>query len=144
MRKNLFTLCFVLLLSACASGNGQLVYHWEKYNTGVEKFSRDHNYCMRQAEAFSMMPRLKTLWHYMFYSEEKKLYIRADWHADKGIWASYIPYPGAQPVIVNYLRDDADVSPRSYRNCMYNKGYTERSYEIPTITNIRLKGRPSI
>ena len=73
--------------------------------------------------------------------EEQKLAIRADWDADKGIWATYIPYPGAQPLIVNYLRDDADVDPGDYSDCMKSKGYTIRSYEIPEITNIRLHGR---
>lgn len=141
MKRNLFLLAIFTLITACASGDGQLVYHWERYNTGVEKFARDHNQCMREAEAFSMMPRLKTLWHSMFYTEEKKLAIRADWNADKGIWATYIPYPGAQPLIVNYLRDDSNVDPSDYSKCMHKRGYTNRSYEIPTITNIRLHGQ---
>ena len=141
MKKILFFFAALPLLSACASGDGSVVYHWERYNTGIEKFARDHNACMREAESFSMMPRMKTLWHSMFYTEEQKLAIRADWDADKGIWATYIPYPGAQPLIVNYLRDDADVDPGDYSDCMKSKGYTIRSYEIPEITNIRLHGR---
>ena len=98
---------------------------------------------MREAESFSMLPRMQTLWHSMFYTEEKKLDIRADWDSDKGIWATYIPYPGAQPLIVNYLRDDADVDPGDYSKCMKKKGYTIRAYEIPEITNIRMHGHPS-
>lgn len=143
MKKILLSFAAFTLLSACASGDGAVVYHWERYNTGIEKFARDHNYCMREAESFSMLPRMQTLWHSMFYTEEKKLDIRADWDSDKGIWATYIPYPGAQPLIVNYLRDDADVDPGDYSKCMKKKGYTIRAYEIPEITNIRMHGRPS-
>ena len=141
MRKNFFIFTIFSILTACASGDGQIVYHWERYNTGIEKFARDHNQCMREAESFSMMPRLKTLWHSMFYTEEHKLAVRADWESEKGIWATYVPYPGAQPLIVNYLRDDSNVSPKDYSKCMYKKGYTIRSYEIPTITNIKLHGQ---
>ena len=70
MKKILFFFAALPLLSACASGDGSVVYHWERYNTGIEKFARDHNACMREAESFSMMPRMKTLWHSMFYTEE--------------------------------------------------------------------------
>ena len=141
MKKALLSLSLIVLLSACA-GRGQLVYHWERYNTGIDKFARDHNSCMHEAESFSMMPRLRTLWHSMFYSEETTLYTRADWDADKGIWATFIPYPGAQPLILNYLRDDSNVDADDYSDCMYKRGYTPRSYEIPSITNIRLYGQP--
>lgn len=142
MKKILYSLTALLLISACSSGKGQMVYHWERYNTGVEKFARDHNICMREAEAFSMMPRIRTLWHSIFYSEKQKVATRADWDAEKGIWATYIPYPGAQPIIINYLRDDSEVDADDYSECMHKKGYNIRSYEIPTITNIHVYGRP--
>ena len=73
MKKNLLILSIITILTACASGDGQLVYHWERYNTGIEKFARDHSQYMREAESFNMMPRIKTLWHSMFYTEEKKI-----------------------------------------------------------------------
>ncbi len=143
MKKLLLSFSALFLLTACASGDGAVVYHWERYNTGVEKFARDHNACMLEAEAFSMMPRIRTLWHSMFYTEEEKIAVRADWNAEKGIWATYVPYPGAQPLIVNYLRDDSNVNQSGYRKCMEKRGYTRRNYEIPTITNIRLHGKPA-
>ena len=56
--------------------------------------------------------------------------------AEKGIWASYIPYPGAMPIVVNSLRDDADSDPKEYRLCMEDKGYWHRTYNLPSVTNI--------
>jgi len=125
---------FSLLVSSCSffsGGQGQVIYHWERENTGVEKFARDHSECMRSAENIRL-PDFRT-W---FYSEEVKLDIRADWHAEKGIWASYVPYPGAMPLVVNSLRDDADSDPKEYRLCMEDKGYWHRTYNLPSVTNI--------
>lgn len=111
-----------------------MIFHWEKENTGAEKFARDHSECLREAEDFSLIPDVKS-W---FYSEEVKMDLRADWHAQKGIWASYVPYPGAQPVMVNSLRDDTRINPVDYRTCMEKKGYWHRRYNIPTTSNIFL------
>lgn len=130
----LLSLSFVLL-SACTSlseGKGQVIYHWERGNTGVQKFARDHSECMREAEDTKFLPNFKS-W---FYSEEVRYDIRADWHSDKGIWASYVPYRGAQPLVVNSIRDDKGSSPRKYRTCMEKRGYWHRTYDIPTVTNI--------
>ena len=140
MKKILFSLVALISLSACAlfEGDGQVVYHWERYNTGVQKFARDHNACMRESENLRILPRFSTLFHSIFYSEEEKLSIRADWDSRRGIWASYVPYSGAQPLIVNYLRDDSEVSPSDYKKCMKKLGYTIRNYDIPQITNVRL------
>lgn len=125
-----------LMLSSCSSwmsrGRGQVIFHWERENTGVQKFARDHSECLRGAEDFSFFPNVKS-W---FYSEEVKLDVKADWHANKGIWASYIPYPGAQPLVVNSLRDDTRISPTDYRDCMEKRGYWNRKYNLPTTTNI--------
>lgn len=144
MKNILFPLIALTFLASCSmwrDGDGQVVYHWQRPKTGVQKFARDHNACMHEAESFKLMPRFKTLFHSMFYSEEEKLMIRADWDSERGIWATYIPYTGAQPLIVNYLRDDEDISPSEYSSCMQDRGYTFRNYEIPEITNIRLHGR---
>ena len=135
MKKIAYSVLFsCLTLTSCSwfsNGQGQVIYHWERENTGIEKFARDHSECMRQAEDLRL-PDFRT-W---FYSEEVKLDIRADWHSERGIWASYIPYPGAQPIIVNSLRDDANIDPGDYRECMENRGYWNRTYNIPTTTNI--------
>ena len=124
-----------LTLSGCtlfSSGQGQVIYHWQRPRTGVEKFSRDHSECLRLAEDFRLLPDFRS-W---FYSEEAKLDVRADWHSDKGIWASYVPHEGAQPLMVNSLRDDRDISPRKYRQCMEARGYTHRTGNIPDSTNL--------
>ncbi len=111
---------------------GQIIYHWGRQGTGIQKFSQDHSECMRYAEPTKFFPDFSS-W---FYSEAAKLNIRADWHSGKGIWATYVPYPGAQPLIVNSLRNDEEVSPKVYRNCMEARGYWRRSANIPEVTNI--------
>ena len=135
MKKILLITSILLNLTSCtflSKGQGQVIYHWEKYNTGVQKFSRDHSECMRKAEDFKFLPSIKNWLH----SEEARYDVRADWHAEKGIWASYIPYDGAQPIMVNSIRNDEDSSPRKYRNCMEKRGYTQRKHTIPEVTNI--------
>ena len=135
MKKLYVSLISAFLASSCTlfqDGDGQVIYHWERENTGVQKFARDHSECMRQAEDFKLLPDVRT-W---FFSEEVKMNIRADWHSEKGIWASYVPYPGAMPVMVNSLRNDSDSSPRKYRLCMEDRGYWHRTYNLPSVTNI--------
>lgn len=135
MKKRYFLVILTILLSSCTwlySGKGQVIYHWQRPKTGVAKFARDHSECMREAEDFKFLPNIKS-W---FYSEEARIDIRADWHSEKGIWASYLPYPGAQPLVVNSIRDDKDSSPRKYRICMEKRGYTRRYTDIPTTSNI--------
>lgn len=136
-RKIIYTTLCTILLSSCSSGSfykgtGQVIFHWERENTGIEKFSRDHSECMKRAEGYSLLPNIKS-W---FYSEEAKLDIRANWHQEKGVWASYVPYPGAQPLVINSLHRNEDINPKKYRLCMEDKGYWHRTYNLPTTTNI--------
>lgn len=138
MKRLAYSFFFTLALCGCNTiygdeAQGQIIYHWERPKTGIEKFSRDHSECMRQAEGLHI-PDFRT-W---FFSEEKKLDLRANWHAERGIWASYVAYPGAQPLLVRSLRDNSNSSPRKYRMCMENRGYTHRHVNIPTVTNIYL------
>ena len=131
------TIIACILLCSCSyfgGGRGQFVYHWEKTNTGVQKFARDHSECIKVAKAISVMPDFRS-W---FYTEETKLNTRADWNSTSGIWASYIPYPGAQPLIVNSSIDDIDVDPDEYVACMKGNGYWFRNHTIPEINNINL------
>lgn len=137
MNKKIITTFLALSLCSCtylSKGSGQVVYHWEKPNTGVQKFASDHAECLIQAKEFTFIPDFRS-W---FYTEETKLDTRADWNSSKGIWASYIPYEGAQPLIVNSRYNDEDINPKDYRVCMASKGYWQRDYEIPEITNINL------
>ena len=132
--KKLLTIA-AFLLSSCtlfSKGEGQVIFHWERENTGIQKFARDHSECMREAEDFRFLPDVRS-W---FYSEEVTYNLRVDWHAEKGIWASYVQYPGAQPIMVNSIRKDDDSSPRKYRLCMEKKGYWHRTHDIPTTTNL--------
>ncbi len=135
MKKIYCLILGLMLFPSCtwlSEGEGQVIYHWQRPKTGVEKFARDHSECMREAEDFKFLPSIKS-W---FYSEEARIDIRADWHSEKGIWASYLPYPGAQPLVVNSIRDDKDSSPRKYRICMEKRGYIRRTSDIPSTTNI--------
>jgi hypothetical protein len=123
---------FCLILCSCSTPKGQVVFHWDRYNTGGIKFSRDHSECMRQAEAFKLLPSFRS-W---FYTEEQRYNIVVKWHKEHGIWASFVPYPGAVPVFVNSVRDDTDVSPKKYQRCMLEKGYVERTTNIPEASNL--------
>lgn len=132
MKKRCLIIMY-LLLSACSTTNvGQVVFHWDRYNTGGLKFSRDHSECMRSAEAFKFLPSFRS-W---FYSEEQRYDIVVKWHKEHGVWASFVPYPGAMPILVNSVRDDTDVSPRKYQKCMLKKGYVERTTNIPEASNL--------
>lgn len=71
-----------------------------------------------------------------FYTEEQRYNIVVKWHKEHGIWASFVPYPGAMPVMVNSVRDDTDASPRKYQKCMLRKGYVERTTDIPEASNL--------
>ena len=135
MKKIYLTIAFLLTVSSCtffSKGSGQIIFHWEKQKTGIQKFSRDHSECMREAEDFKFIPSIKN-W---FISEEARYDIRADWHSEKGIWASYVPYEGAQPLLVNSIREDKNSNPKKYRICMEKKGYSHRKHSIPSVTNI--------
>lgn len=124
-----------------AHGNGQEIFHWQRPHTGVKKFATDHKYCMQQAATFKFIPAFQRWMHNIFYTDEKSLDIRADWNGKSGIWASFIPYAGAQPIIVNVTRpeDDDDIDYQVYVDCMEERGYTARNYNIPEVTNIYLR-----
>lgn len=131
MKKGLF-LMIVFLLSSCGGPRGQSVFHWDRYNTGGIKFARDHSECMREAEAFKFLPNIKS-W---FYTEEQRYNTVVKWHKEHGIWASFVPYPGAMPIMVNSVRDDSDSDPKKYKKCMLQKGYVERKKDIPEASNL--------
>ena len=141
MKKTwLFFCLFLSAFSYFSGGSGQLFYHWERTRTGVERFSKDHAECLLESKAIQFIPDYRS-W---FYTEETKLNTKADWNSDRGIWATYIPYPGAQPLIVNSRYDDSDMDPHEYVACMKQKGYWFRTHDIPEVTNVNLyKARKS-
>lgn len=137
MKKIFVWIFFVLFLCSCSyfsGGVGQLVYHWERTRTGIDRFVRDHKECLQHAKAIKWFPDFQS-W---FYTEETHLNTRADWNSDRGIWATYVPYEGAQPLIINSQVDDVDIDPHKYVSCMKEKGYWFRNHDIPEITNINL------
>lgn len=134
MKKLFITTLFILQGCYYWSGQGQMVYHWERENTGVQQFAKDHGECLLESKDFQIFPDYRS-W---FYTEETKIDIRADWHSDYGIWASYVPYPGAQPLTLNSRYDDGDMDQYEYVTCMKKRGYQFRTHTIPEITNINL------
>ncbi len=124
-----------------AHGNGQDIFHWQRPHTGVQKFSTDHKFCIEKAKTFKLFPAIKKFYSKVFRTEEKHFEILADWNGKSGVWASFIPYAGAQPIMVNVptREEDDDISPRKYVNCMTDRGYTTRNYEIPDVTNVYLR-----
>ena len=130
--KKLYIIISILMLCSCAKGKGQVVFHWDRYNTGGVKFARDHSECMREAEPIKIFPRFRS-W---FYTEEQRYEIVVKWHKENGIWASFVPYPGAMPIMVNSVRNDSKSSPRVYQKCMLRKGYVERTTDIPEASNL--------
>ena len=88
MKKVSFLLlcCFLWSCSYFSGGVGQLVYHWERNRTGVERFVRDHNECLKYGKAVKWVPDFKS-W---FYTEETKLDTRADWNSAPFWWHLFL------------------------------------------------------
>lgn len=123
----LFALCF-FALTAC--GGGQTVYYWERPNTGVNWFVRDHNQCLRVADWWPYeWPgfRFSGPWGW---DTPPDLDLRFDNDASNGIWAEYTPFPGAQPVYVNSRAGDWSMSASTYEKCMEQRQY--RQYKPST------------
>lgn len=112
--------CMLLsVLSGCGS-NGQRVYYWERPNTGVAWFVRDHNQCLAQADYWPYeWPGLPWGW-----GTPAPLNLKFDNNSDHGIWAQFEPFPGAHPLYVNSVADDWSMSYDDYEECMLNRNYS--------------------
>ena len=169
MKKYVILLLCILALSSCSStvggekrpsrpwwqippfswfdahGDGQEIFHWQRPRTSVQKFATDHKFCISEAAQFKLIPFVKKWFHKIMYTEEVHLEIRADWNGKSGIWASFVPYPGAQPLMVNTPtpQDDDDINYQKYVNCMEARGYVTRIYDIPDSTNLYLRKKVS-
>ena len=117
MKKIVF--CFLFCLSACSSG-GQSVFFWYRPDIGPVYFAREHSECLAEADWW---PWTTPAWPP---GSTKLPELRFDNDSDHGIWANFIPYPGAQPVYVNSLAADWSMSVSSYRKCMEKRGYIQR------------------
>ncbi len=124
MKQKLLFLCMglcLLCLTACG-GDGQKVFYWERPNTGAVWFARDHNYCLQQADYWPFeWPGLPWGW-----GTPPDLELRFDNESDHGIWAQFVPMPGAQPVYVNSVAGDWSMSYDDYEACMEARDYVQR------------------
>ncbi len=123
--KRIMAICVLgltsLMLSACG-GDGQHMYYWERPNTGAVWFARDHNECLAAADMWPYeWPGMPWGW-----GAPKDMELRFDNESDHGIWAQFVPFPGAQPVHVNSVAGDWSMSYDAYEECMRERHYTER------------------
>ena len=52
-RASLFLIsCFLCGCQAMMDNNGQKIFYWERPNTGVVWFAKDHRECMQEADIF--------------------------------------------------------------------------------------------
>ena len=100
MYKLACLLLFPFALLGCQSmvgQEGQKVFYWERANTGVAWFAKDHRECMQEADLFPFeWPSLP-----LFSEKPPELKLRFDNDAPSGVWAQFVPYPGARPLYVN-------------------------------------------
>jgi len=116
----LLGLCLMGTVELTGCSGGQTVFYWQNLKVGGEWFARDHSQCLAEADFW---PWTAPSWPL---GSEPLPELRFDNNSDNGIWANFIPYPGAQEVYVNSLVDDWSMSPSSYESCMEDRGYTQR------------------
>ena len=98
----------ILVLAGCSR---QAMYHWHKPQTGMPQFVEDHNSCLCTANFF---PWTSPQWLHPTEQYNTRLKSRGA----NGIWASYIPYQGAQPIYVNSQMNDSAMLRPLYATCM--------------------------
>jgi len=126
MKDLLKKVCFIALatFSVVACSKESTVYHWAGRNdVGPNRFIVDHNACMREADSW---PFDKSLYDIVDYvspgPHDPKHRIDAD---SERVWASFIPYPGAQAVYVNDVNSSNTVDGSDYVACMQERGYVQ-------------------
>lgn len=113
--KRLLSLALLIFLAGCHT---QTMYHWHKPNTGMPRFVQDHNACLCAADIF---PWSSPQW--LNATNLNNTRLKAN--RTNGIWASYVPYKGAQPVYVNSFMNDSTMIRPIYATCMENRGYRQ-------------------
>jgi len=125
MNKRILIFLMFCLLCGCRAmveNEGQKVFYWERANTGIVWFAKDHRECLREADLFPFeWPSMP-----LFSERPKDLKLRFDNDAPSGVWAQFIPYPGARPIYVNSVEDDWSVDYKSYEECMTERHYHHR------------------
>ncbi len=117
-------ICMVVTGVAACGSTESTVYHWQgRGDIGPQKFVRDHNSCIREADSwpfetspYAMFDNLSPGPH-----DPKN---RMDPN-DSKVWASFIPYRGAQPIYVNDFNGSTMVDGTEYASCMRSLGYRE-------------------
>jgi hypothetical protein len=111
----------LLLLTSCGWSKGQTIYNWERNYANMDRFTEDHLECLKISDHFPYkIPN-------PFDRAETKN-TKAKWDDYRGIWASYTPYKGAQPILVKYEKNSWTVDNDKYTDCMLSRGYRQRSY----------------
>lgn len=124
MKLNKVLMLLSLAFLAGCGGKGQTIFYWEKSDVGPTWFAKEHNECLAEADFW---PWRTPAWPP---GTNRLPELRFDNDADNGIWANFVPYPGAQPVYVNSLVNDGTMSPSTYERCMEKKGYTQRQPKV--------------
>lgn len=129
MSKLAFITLLVAFTSGCSAVSGPVVYNWRAENVGMAQFVEDHDACMESSDLLPDWPDWLTF-------GTKKLNTRADWDG-RGIWASYVPYVGAEPVLVNSNQKDFATSTTAYSGCMRVRGYRTRRLNLHEASHIK-------
>ncbi len=117
------TFCLAGCKSIMEAGDGQKVYYWARPNTGAVWFAKDHRECLQEADLFPFE------WPEIFGALQSKgdeFNMRFDNNAPSGVWANFIPFPGAQPIYMNSKEDDWSVDYDAYEECMTARHYHQR------------------
>ena len=113
--KGLLLLLTTIVLCSCTQ---QTMYHWHKPSTGTTQFVKDHNTCLCSANFFPFTsPQLL--------QSTQLNNTRLKQNRSNGIWASWVPYKGAQPLYVNSAMNDSTMLRPLYASCMERRGYRQ-------------------
>jgi hypothetical protein len=111
----------IINISACGYKKGQTVYNWERTYGNIDRFSIDHQECLKGSDSFPYkIPNP--------FDRAERANTRAKWGDYRGIWASYVPYKGAQPIMIKYDKNSWLVDNDKYTDCMLARGYHQREY----------------
>ncbi len=117
MKKTFLSLLFLIIIGCSPLDKGQTIFYWENPLADEEWFVKDHNDCIEQADYW---PWTLPAWPL---NAQKVPSRKFQNESDNGVWASFVPYPGAQPLYVNTVWADWSVSTGAYQSCMQDRGY---------------------
>lgn len=122
--------CFVLavgltaILASCSGDSESKVYHWaSKGDVGPKRFVVDHNLCMREADGWPFETSAGEMLDFISPGPHDPKHLLGA--KDDMVWASFIPYKGAQAVYVNDVNSSSMIDGNDYATCMEKKGYVQ-------------------